>query len=671
METLSLILLMLALILLTQVIGHYIRFIPTALIQIIAGTVAALLMSGLTIEVESEWFLLLFIAPLLYNDSSHFPREDLWRMRTAIFGNAIILVLLTTIVGGYFINWLIPVIPVAAAFALAAILSPTDPIAVNGIAKRVQIPEQILTLVRGESLINDASGLVAFSYAVAAVVTGYFSLQSATTEFFYMFIVGALIGLTISLAMNFLKVRLRRAGIEDVVFYALLQILTPFIIFFIAEEGFHASGVIAVVTGGILHALIKERTETFFAQEQTLTDNIWTMIAYTLNGIIFLLLGLTLPEATREIFADDAINNWRLMLYVIEIGSFILAIRLVWTMFFNWFDHRFFKKEDRDHRRPSFKQDLITTLVGVRGTITMVGVLSLPFLTESGEAFPERSLIIFLAAGVIIYTLVLATILLPVLNRGEAATPIALDLNTQKQRMIRRAISEIKQVTDEDNAVVAFDLLNEYHVMLRLLRAQEKSQEELNQFNDQLKALRLEAVQWEKEETKRFVAEHKVPDLLKKDVFRSIENRRKAIGKDSRFQIVQPIRKLWWKRKRSNMSSDALIQMTQVEHELYEKVMGTVIERLENCRSSYPPDVVQSVLEFYKRLRFKHTRWSSPIGGKDVDQQKEELCLKAIEVQRLEIANMSKEGDLSNEEEKELRRFIHYIESVVLYEYVE
>ena len=231
METLSLILLMLALIILTQVLGHYIRFIPTALIQILVGTIAALLISGLKIEVESEWFLLLFIAPLLYNDSSHFPRDELWKMRAAIFGNAIVLVLLTTVIGGYFINWLVPVIPVAAAFALAAILSPTDPIAVNGIAKRVQIPEQILNLVRGESLINDASGLVAFSYAVAAVVTGYFSIQQATTEFVYMFAVGAVVGLTISIAMNWLKMKLRRTGIEDVVFYALLQILTPLIIF--------------------------------------------------------------------------------------------------------------------------------------------------------------------------------------------------------------------------------------------------------------------------------------------------------------------------------------------------------------------------------------------------------------------------------------------------------
>ncbi|MGE7624357.1 cation:proton antiporter [Viridibacillus sp. NPDC096237] len=128
----------------------------------------AIFANEMTLQLESEWFLLLFVAPLLYNDGRNFPREELWKMRAPILGNAIILVLLTTLGGGYFIHWLISEIPLAATFALAAILSPTNPVAVNGIAKRIQIPEKILNLVRGESLINDASGLVAFKFAVAA-----------------------------------------------------------------------------------------------------------------------------------------------------------------------------------------------------------------------------------------------------------------------------------------------------------------------------------------------------------------------------------------------------------------------------------------------------------------------------------------------------------------------
>lgn len=418
MELLTIILMLLVLLLVTNVIGNYVTLLPTALIQIIVGLIFALAVKDFTIEVETEWFLLLFIAPLLYNEGAHFPREELWKMRASIFGNAIILVLLTTILGGMFVHWMIPAIPLAAAFALAAILSPTDPVAVNGIAKRIQIPTHIMNLVRGESLINDASGLVAFNYAVLAVVTGYFSVQKATGDFLYMFIVGALLGIGLGLSINLLRYVLRRGGFVDVVFHSLLQVLTPFIIFFIAEEMFHASGVIAVVAAGIIHALVRERTENFRAQEQVLTDNLWSIIAFVLNGLIFLLLGLTLPSAMRSLLENEQMSNWLLLGYVLALGFVVLGIRFLWSHTINHFDYYILKNVTE---KPSLKTSLITSLVGVRGTITMVGVLSIPFFTSTNDLFPERSLIIFLAAGVILLTLIMATIFLPVLSRGKRA----------------------------------------------------------------------------------------------------------------------------------------------------------------------------------------------------------------------------------------------------------
>lgn len=230
MELLITIILLLFCLLISNIVSHYLPSIPTALTQIAFGVVMALLFSDFELELEAEWFLLLFVAPLLYNDGRHFPREELWKMRTSILGNAIILVLLTTIVGGYFVHWLIPSIPLAAAFALAAILSPTDPVAVNGIAKRIHIPASVLNLVRGESLINDASGLVAFNYAVAAVVTGYFSITEALTDFTYTFFIGAVAGLVLSLLIIIIRFILRKQGIQDVTFHSLLQVLTPFLI---------------------------------------------------------------------------------------------------------------------------------------------------------------------------------------------------------------------------------------------------------------------------------------------------------------------------------------------------------------------------------------------------------------------------------------------------------
>ncbi|WP_333474246.1 cation:proton antiporter domain-containing protein [Paenibacillus gyeongsangnamensis] len=132
MDLLITVILLLVCLLVSNIVSHYIPSIPSPLIQIFFGIGIALAFKDISLDIETEWFLLLFVAPLLYNDGKHFPREELWNMRAPIFGNAIILVLLTTIAGGYFIHWLIPSIPLAAAFALSAILSPTDPVAVNG-----------------------------------------------------------------------------------------------------------------------------------------------------------------------------------------------------------------------------------------------------------------------------------------------------------------------------------------------------------------------------------------------------------------------------------------------------------------------------------------------------------------------------------------------------------
>lgn len=275
--------------------------------------------------------MLLFIAPLLYNDGRNYPRDELWRMKGAILSNAILLVFLTTLGGGFFIHWLIDEIPLAAAFALAAILSPTDPVAVNGIAKRVRLPKKVLNLVRGESLINDASGLVAFNYAITAVVTGYFSWQEAALDFSYKFVAGGILGLVLALLLIGIRLALRRQGIIDVTFHTLLQILTPFFIFIISEDVLHASGVIAVVVAGIIHSLVREQTATLVAEEQVLTENIWTILLFILNGIVFLLLGMSIPASMSGILENPEMGLGLIFSYVIAIGLVILGIRFIWA----------------------------------------------------------------------------------------------------------------------------------------------------------------------------------------------------------------------------------------------------------------------------------------------------------------------------------------------------
>lgn len=656
MEILISILFLLVLLLVTNVLAHYVPFIPIALIQIAVGIVVAILAKDFSIEIESEWFLLLFIAPLLYYDGAHFPREQLWKMRLPILGNAIVLVLLTTIVGGIFVHWMIPSIPLAAAFALMAILSPTDPVAVNGIAKRVHIPEHIMNLVRGESLINDASGLIAFKYAVAAIVTGYFSIKSATIDFMYMFFLGALIGIIGALFLFWLRLQLRRIGIIDVTFYVLLQVLAPFILFFLSEEVFHASGVISVVAGGIIATIIKEKAESVIAQEHVVTQHVWSILTFSLNGIIFILLGLMLPTATKFILVSEEINNSVLIFYVVVIGVMVLGIRFIWTMFFDLLDKKLFKSEDT----LTFKDHIVTTLVGVRGTITMVGIISLPFLTEKGENFPERQLLLFLAAGVILFTLIIATIFLPLLNKQEAIQQS--NLMKEKRKMIEHAIQSIQLETDEENAPVALSLINQYNAMLLNIEL-EQSETILQTYKQKILEARQVGMELEIFYTRQYMTEHGFNQTIQQEINYILKERKDMLNNRSFTLLKRRLRNFIHERKLSKLPIDIVEQINKVKKDLTDYVSSSIVSHVQET-NEHSIDIAQKVAMYYRHMQYATYK----MDASKKEETKEYLALIAIEAQRSLINEWYQAGNINNEVAKELRRFVINLESVILLE---
>ena len=223
MAILELIVILIIAVTVSNVISHFIPEIPVSLFQIVIGLFLAFAF-GIYVDVDSHWFMLLFIAPLLFNDAWRFPKRELWELRGPILGNAIILVLLTTLVGGFFIHLLIPQFPRSVALALAAVVSPTDPVAVQAIARRVKLPANVMHVVSGESLINDASGLVSFNTAIKATVAGTFLIGSAIGNFFWMTIVGLIVGLVIGSFVSWLRDSFDRAGLNDVVFHTVVTL---------------------------------------------------------------------------------------------------------------------------------------------------------------------------------------------------------------------------------------------------------------------------------------------------------------------------------------------------------------------------------------------------------------------------------------------------------------
>jgi CPA1 family monovalent cation:H+ antiporter len=320
---------------------------------------------------------------------------------------------------------MIPEMPLAAAFALAAIISPTDPIAVSAIATKVPIPKRLMHILEGEALLNDASGLVCMRFAVAAVVTGSFSLVDAFGAFLWMAIGGIAIGVGVTWAITRVKGMIARHIGEDAGSQVLISLLIPFGAYLLAEE-FHCSGILAAVAGGITMSYAEQSGQAL-AETRVRRNAVWDMIQFTANGIIFVLLGEQLPSiaarAASVVHLTGHTDPLWLIVYVVAISFALIALRFLWV----WVALRFtlfrVARKGQAVQKPSLRLIAATSLAGVRGAITLAGVLTIPFVVGDGSAFPARTLIIFLAAAVIVVSLVLASVGLPFLLKGLKLPP--------------------------------------------------------------------------------------------------------------------------------------------------------------------------------------------------------------------------------------------------------
>jgi monovalent cation/hydrogen antiporter len=397
--------------------------LPLPLVQIALGSIASV--ANLGVALKPDIFFLLFLPPLLFLDGWRIPKEGLFRDKGTILELALGLVLFTVVGVGFFINWMIPEMPVAIAFALAAIVSPTDPIAVSAIAARVPIPKRLMHILEGESLLNDASGLVCMRFAVAAALNGTFSLVDAFGTFLWVAIGGIALGVGVTWIITVAKNWVSQHFGEETGSQILISLLIPFGAYLLAEH-LHCSGILAAVAAGVTMGYV-EQTGQALAVTRVRRSAVWDTVQFAANGIIFVLLGEQLPkivtgaaQVVRETGHHEPV--W-LLIYVVAVSCALAALRFLWV----WTSLRFtlFRAALKGQKPvvPSWRLIAATSLAGVRGTITLAGVLTLPLTMYDGSAFPARDLAIFLAAGVIIVSLIAASLSLPYLFQGLKLPP--------------------------------------------------------------------------------------------------------------------------------------------------------------------------------------------------------------------------------------------------------
>lgn len=423
--------------------------IPLPLVQIGFGILIAT-MTTKSLVIEPHVFFLLFLPPLLFLDGWRVPKDSLSHDRLTILSLAVGLVIFTVLGAGLFIHWFIPAIPLPVAFALAAILSPTDPVAVSAIASRVSIPPRLMHILEGEALLNDASGLVCMRLAVAAMLTGVFSFYTAVVTFLWLAIGGIVLGVLLSWLVTFIKSRLSLRYGEQAEVEILISLLVPFAAYALAES-LGCSGILAAVSAGMTMSIMEYRGTTL-AETRVQRNAVWNTVQFALNGVIFVLLGEQLPkiiaQAETVVLSAGHSKSWWLYIAILVIFLGLLALRFIWVWVALKVATIRAKRRNKQAPKMSFRLLLATALAGVRGAITLAGIMTLPLTLLDGNVFPGRDLAIFLAAGIIIVSLIFASIGLPILLKNMTFNHSPIHEKEEKAARIAAAEAAIMSLEE-------------------------------------------------------------------------------------------------------------------------------------------------------------------------------------------------------------------------------
>ena len=369
--------------------------VPYPIALVLGGGLLGFLPEAPQLAFDPQFILVLVLPPVLYQAALLTSWRDFKANIRPISLLAIGLVIATTLVVGAALKFLIPDIPWAAAFAFGAIVSPPDAVAATAILTQMSIPRRVVTILEGESLVNDASGLVLYKFAVAAVMTGAFSLFDASMQFVLVAVGGTLIGVLMGFVFVFIHKHLGDTFIE-----VLTTLSVPYVVYIMAET-VHMSGVLAVVAAGLVRG--RYSPEIVSAEMRIIARSAWNFLVFLLNSLVFILIGLQLSGILDRL---DGHSSWELIWYGVFISTVAIAVRFLWIYPASYLRQILFPAHSKKEPPLAESELFIMSWCGMRGIVSLAAALALPYLIEGGTPFPHRDLIIFLTFFVIAVTLV-------------------------------------------------------------------------------------------------------------------------------------------------------------------------------------------------------------------------------------------------------------------------
>lgn len=420
---------------------------------VIAGLIISLIPGIPHITLDPDMVFVIFLPPLLYEAAWNTSWNDFWSFRRPIGMLASGLVIFTAGSVAMVAHLMIPGVSLALGFVLGGIISPPDAVAATSVLKNLKIPKRLLTILEGESLVNDASSLIVFRFALAAVFTGQFVLWQAGVDFLLVAFMGILVGLVIAHIVYAIHRWLPTTASIDTA----ITLISPYLMY-IAAEHFHFSGVLAVVSGGLF---LSYRSHDIFTYSTRLqTQSVWSVLGFLLNGIVFIMIGLQLPAIVKGL---GQYSLQSAIFYGIIISLVTIIVRIAWVYPGAYLPRMLSSRIRKKEINPGWKGVFIVGWSGMRGVVSLASALAIPFSMTGGAAFPHRNLILFITFVVILFTLVLQGLSLPLLIR-LLKMDVHENEEEQKQAIRLRLANAVvgyidTQYPDEANSIEAFTRL--------------------------------------------------------------------------------------------------------------------------------------------------------------------------------------------------------------------
>lgn len=684
MPTFELILCIIAAVVLSSFLSRFIPKVSTPLVQIALGVLASQLPFFPDTELDPELFMVLFIAPLLYLEAHEIDKGSLLKSLKLSLSLAVGLAIATMVGVGFTLHAAWPVVPLAAALALGAALGPTDAVAVSSLSHEASLSQRQVGVLKGESLFNDASGIVGFQFAIAAAVTGTFEVGEAIGEFFISFFGGAIVGVVLGLIINWLFETVRSLGWETTTTRVLMELFLPFLLY-LGAEAIHVSGILSVVAAGLIIRFDRSGVGPNVARTNIVASSVWSVLSFALNGAVFILLGMLLPDAMETSWNDQQISNLTLLTTILIVAAVVVGMRFAWVAAMLRITRHEVTRERRRMTKERWRSAAVMTFGGPKGTITLSLMFTIPYTLADGEWFPMRDELIFIAGGVIVVTLLLANFLLPVVA-PKRGTDDSRAITEASIEVLRRTVEELAERVTPDNRRAVMAVIDSYTKRITRLKHRLGAIDPIG-FSE----LQIAALEWEKDYVKGRLAATKAQtgeqsvdrDLEIEACERLLDQimtslRHAVTDHDSAhaiWQIKGRMRSLQRRIKILSSRVNNLIRKNTPmlsEHQIYAHMrtvqtaaIDNVIDHLydEMGKSTYNTEYCSALLLDYRRA--EATLKARPNMGATTEMitQIEEIKRESYGIELSVIQDMLEADDITRSQARQLRKNV-YVMSV-------